>query len=328
MKILIIGGTGTISTEITKRLVESGEEVTLLNRGISKQPAGVKTITADMNNEAQVAKLLQNEYFDSILQFILFTPEQAKRDIRLFKNKCKQYIFISSASAYQKPPQVDVITEDVPLINPFWQYSQDKADCEELFLEAFEQDNFPITIVRPSHTYNEKGLPVGIHGKNGSFAIIERILKGKPVVIQDNGETHWTLTHSYDFAKAFCALVGNEKAIGEAFHITTDEHLSWLEIYKIIAKAVGKELIPCFVSTKEVVKSNPDLLGSLVGDKANNAIFDNSKIKSFAPNFKCEISTEEGLTKATEHIMQNKELQVSDPEFDSWCDEIVNKFQK
>ncbi|MBQ7305053.1 MAG: SDR family oxidoreductase, partial [Clostridia bacterium] len=245
MKALFIGGTGTISMAITKQLAANPDwELYLLNRGTRAQelPAGVKTITADINNEQQVAEVIRDINFDCVCDFIAFVPAQLERDYRLFAGKTKQFMFISSASAYQKPLSDYKITESTPLANPYWEYSRNKIACEEYLMKQYREAGFPITIIRPSHTYDERNVPVGAHGDKGSWQVLKRMMEGKPVLIQGDGTSLWTITHNSDFAKAFIGLMGNIHAIGEAYHITTDESVTWNQIYAIIADELGVEL--------------------------------------------------------------------------------------
>lgn len=331
MKILFIGGTGTISMAITHLLAQQGHELYLLNRGNrnSDLPKNVKTIIADISDEEKTAKKLEGMSFDCVGEFIGFVPSQLERDFRLFNGKTKQFIYISSASAYQKPPTSYVITEETPLDNPYWEYSRNKKACEEYLMERYSKDGFPVTIVRPSHTYDERSVPLGVHGNGGSWQVVKRIKEGKPVIIHGDGSSLWTITHNSDFAKAYVGLMGNPKAIGEAFHITSDESVSWNEIYKAIADALGVELKPYYVSSQTLVDmSDYDFLGSLIGDKANSVVFDNSKVKALVPDFKTEVSAREGIRRTVEHILTHPEYQNDDEEFDQWCDKVIAAVEK
>ena len=326
MKVLFIGGTGTISMAITKALAEKGEEVYLLNRGnrSSELPAGVKAIIADINNEAEVAEKIKDMTFDCVGEFIGFIPEQLERDFRLFKDKTKQYIYISSASAYQKPPKGYVITEETPLENPYWEYSRNKIACEKYLMERYEKDGFPVTIVRPSHTYDDRSVPLGVHGDGGSWQVVKRIKEGKPVIIHGDGTSLWTITHNSDFAKGYVGLMGKQEAIGEVFQITSEESVSWNKIYGAIADALGVELKPYYVASQTLADmSKYDLVGSLIGDKSNSVVFDNSKLKRLVPDFKASISAEEGIKMTVKNILAHPEYQNDDPEFDAWCDKVI-----
>ncbi len=331
MKVLFIGGTGTISMAITRLLASQGHELFLLNRGsrTDELPGNVNVLQGDISNEAEIQKLLGDMTFDAVGEFIGFVPSQVERDIRLFRGRTKQYIYISSASAYQKPPSDCVITESTPLVNPFWQYSRDKIACEELLMKEYRENGFPVTIVRPSHTYDERSVPLGVHGHNGSWQVIKRIMEGKKVIIHGDGTSLWTITHNSDFAKGYAGLVGNIHAIGQAFHITSDESLTWDQIYGIIASALGKELKACHISSELLASvSDYDLEGSLIGDKANSAVFDNSKLKRAVPGFTATVRADQGIRQTIANIIAHPELQHDDPEFDSWCDKVISTVEK
>ena len=326
MKILLIGGTGTISMAITKLLAQQGHEVILLNRGgrNSELPENVRTIQCDISDEAGTAEKLKGMSFDCVGEFIGFVPSQVERDFRLFSGKTKQYIYISSASAYQKPLADCVITESTPLANPYWQYSRDKIACEEYLMEQYRENGFPVTIVRPSHTYDERSVPLGVHGDKGSWQVVKRIMEGKPVIIHGDGTSLWTVTHNSDFAKAYAGLVGNIHAIGQAFHITSDESVTWNQIYSIIADELGVELNAFHVSSELLNAIGPyDFEGTLTGDKANTVIFDNSKIKRAVPGFIATVRADQGIRSTISYILAHKECQTEDKEFDSWCDKVA-----
>ena len=331
MKILLIGGTGTISMAITKLLAQQGHEVILLNRGgrNSELPENVRTIQCDISDEADAAEKLKGMTFDCIGEFIGFVPSQVERDFRLFNEKTKQYIYISSASAYQKPLADCVITESTPLANPHWQYSRDKIACEEYLMKQYRENGFPITIVRPSHTYDERSVPLGVHGDMGSWQVVKRIMEGKPVIIHGDGTSLWTITHNSDFAKAYTGLVGNIHAIGQAFHITSDESVTWNQIYSIIADELGVELNACHISSELLNEIGPyDFEGTLLGDKAHTVIFDNSKIKRAVPSFMATVRADQGIRNTIRYILAHKECQIEDEEFDSWCDKVIDAVKK
>lgn len=328
MKALFIGGTGTISSAITRLVAcTQGWQLYLLNRGTRRNevPEGVVSLIADINDEAAVKEVLGDLHFDVVCDFIGFVPAQVERDIRLFRGRTRQYLYISSASAYQKPLSSPYITEGTPLSNPHWQYSRDKIACEELLLRHYREEGFPITIVRPSHTYCERGVPVAVHGPMGSWQVLQRMLDGKPVIIPGDGTSLWTLTHNSDFARAFVGLMGNKHAIGEVFHITGDEHLTWNQIHELIAEALGVELKPYHVASDflAAVGSHYDLEGNLIGDKANTVLFDNTKLKRAVPGFVATVRFDQGVRLAVEHLLAHPELQKLDPEFDAWCDRVI-----
>ena len=328
MKALFIGGTGTISSAITRLVSENPDwQLFLINRGnrINEVPEGVTNLTVDINDEKTVLNLIGDMQFDVVCDFIGFVPEQVERDIRLFKGRTRQYIYISSASAYRKPLASPFITESTSLANPFWQYSRDKIACEDLLMRQFREDGFPITIVRPSHTYCERGVPVAVRGNKGCWQVMKRMLEGKPVIIPGDGTSLWTITHNSDFARAFVGLMGNPKAIGEVFQLTGDDHPTWNQIYQTIADALGVELKAFHVSSDflAAVGSRFDLTGNLLGDKAHTVIFDNTKLKRAVPGFRSEIRYDQGLRMSVAHILAHPELQQEDPEFDEWCDKVI-----
>lgn len=326
MKVLMIGGTGTISMAITRLLCQTGWEVYLLNRGSRREemPGAVHWIQADMNEEAAVQQAIQGLQFDCVCQFIGFEPWQVERDIRLFSGKTKQYLYTSSASAYHKPGADYRITEGTTLANPYWQYSRNKIACEEVLMKAYREQQFPVTIIRPSHTYDNRSVPLGVHGDKGSFQVLKRMLEGNPVIIHGDGTSLWTMTHNTDFAKGYVGLMGNPHAIGEAFQITNDETLTWNQIYSTIARCLGVELKPYYVSSYFLAATGKyDMLGSLIGDKANSVVFDNRKLKNAVPDFRPTVRFEQGVAEAIANVMAHPELQREDPAFDAWCDQVI-----
>lgn len=326
MKILFIGGTGTISMAITRLLADRGEELYLLNRGsrTGELPNGVKVINVDVNDEENLKAALGDMTFDSVCDFIGFVPQQLERDVRVFKGRTKQFMYISSASAYHKPVRSYIINEGTSLANPYWEYSRNKIACEELLMKEYRENGFPVTIIRPSHTYDERSVPLGVHGKNGSWQVIKRMLDGKPVIIHGDGTSLWTMTHNRDFAKGFCGLIGNPHAIGEAFQITNDETLTWDQIYQCIANALGVELKAVHVSSEFLASvSDYDFIGSLTGDKACSVVFDNSKLKKAVPEFKATVHFEQGVKNTIDYVLSHPELQIEDKEFDDWCDRVI-----
>lgn len=327
MKVLFIGGTGTISMAITRLLASQGEEVFLLNRGsrTDELPETVKIIKGDINEEQNVAELLTDMQFDVVADFIAFRPEQLERDYRLFRGITKQFVFISSASAYQKPLSDYRIDEGTPLANPYWEYSRNKIACEEYLMKLYREEGFPVTIVRPSHTYDNRRIPVGVHGSKGSWQVAKRILEGKPVIIHGDGTSLWTMTHNSDFAQGFAGLLGNLHAIGEAVQITSGESLTWNQIYGALADALGTQLHPYYVPSDFLAKcSNYDLEGGLLGDKANTVVFDNSKLKRLVPGFLAQKRFDQGIKEVVGNVLAHEELQQEDPEFDAWCDRVTS----
>lgn len=326
MKALFIGGTGTISSAITRQLLERGCELYLLNRGSRNEglPAGVKVLQADINDEARVAALIEDLSFDVVADFIAFVPAQLERDYRLFSGKTKQFMYISSASAYQTPLSDYRITEGTPLSNPYWEYSRNKIACEEYLIKQYREQGFPITIVRPSHTYDERSIPLGVHGSKGTWQVAKRMLEGKPVIIHGDGTSLWTMTHNSDFAKGFIGLMGNIHAIGESIHITSDESVTWNQIYEIIADALGVKLNAVHVSSAFLdACSKEDFRGGLLGDKSNSVVFDNAKLKRLVPEFVATTRLDQGIKKTINYILEHPEYQKEDPEFDAWCDKVI-----
>ena len=336
MRALFIGGTGTISAAIVKRLAEERRwEVWVLNRGkrSTALPDGVRQITADINNEKDVAEKIKDLDFDTVCEFIGFKVEDVERDYRLFKGKTRQYIFISSASAYHKPAVNYLITEGTTLANPYWQYSRDKIACEEFLMQKYREEGFPVTIVRPSHTYDERHIPIGICGKKGPWQVIKRMLDGKKVIIHGDGTSLWTLTFNSDFAIGYTGLMGNPRAIGEAFNITGDEAMSWNQIHKTIADALGVELHTCHVSSEFLAAAGErygyGFEGSLLGDKTDCAVFDNTKLKRVVPNMQTNIGIHQGIRLALDYAFSHpEECQTEDPEFDAWCDRVIEVLDK
>ncbi|MDR1144333.1 MAG: NAD-dependent epimerase/dehydratase family protein [Spirochaetaceae bacterium] len=343
MKALFVGGTGTISAAISRRVLDLGWELWLLNRGNRAPetwnadagasediPARLHHIRCDIADEAEAAGQLAGLDFDVAADFIAYTPDQAERDYRLFKGRTAQYIFISSASAYQKPLSSHVVTEGTPLANPCWEYSRGKIACEEALMKRYREDGFPLTIVRPSHTYDDRKVPLGVHGKKGSWQVIKRIIEGKPVIIHGDGTSLWTMTHHSDFARAFTGLMGNSRALGEAVQITSGETLCWNQIYQAIADALGKPLKAVHVSSEFLALAAPDydFAGGLTGDKAVSVVFDNAKLKRLVPEFCASVRFDQGIRDTIGHILAHPELQEPDPDFDRFCDRVIAAREK
>ena len=335
MKALFVGGTGKISAAIVRRLVrELGWEVWLLNRGNRPEavPEGAISVVCDINDEAAVREKLEGQFFDCVCEWIGFTRDQVERDYRLFKGMTRQYIYTSSASAYHKPAASYRITEGTTLANPYWQYSRDKIACEEFLMAKYREEGFPVTIVRPSHTYDERDIPVALHGQNGSWQVIERMRQGKPVIVHGDGESLWHLTFNTDFAVGYTALMGNRHAIGEAFQITGDEVLTWNQIYRTIADALGVELHAYHVASDYLAavgnKYGYDFEGNLTGDKAVSVVFDNAKLKRLAPDMTTRVPFHVGVRRALDYILAHPECQRPDPDFDAWCDKVIAAVEK
>ena len=294
MKVLFIGGTGFISTAVSRLALARGIDLFHLNRGKRDSDlAGVQSLIADIHQPEQMRQALGEQQFDVVVDWIAYTPADIERDLALFSGRVKQFIFISSASAYQKPPSHPIITESTPLYNPYWTYSQNKIACELRLMQALRDDGFPATIVRPSLTY-DTNFPIAIGGWN-SYTLIDRLKTGRPIIVHGDGSSLWVVTHSEDFARGFVGLLGNGQAIGHAFHITSDEVLTWNQIYEIIAEAAGVKPKLVHIASEFIAQVAPDTGDGLLGDKAWSVIFDNSKIKTFVPGFQALIPFRDGI---------------------------------
>ncbi|MDR2362558.1 MAG: NAD-dependent epimerase/dehydratase family protein [Prevotellaceae bacterium] len=331
MNILFIGGTGVISAAISTALLAAGHNLYLINRGNRNYriPAGATSLVADINDEQRVAALIDGMKFDVVADFIAFTPAHLERDYRLFRNRTQQFIFISSAAAYRKPPVDYRISEATSLANPYWQYARDKLAGEEYLLSLYRRGLFPTTIVRPSHTYCETSAPVAVRGDKGSWQVLQRILDGKPVIIHGDGTSLWTLTHSRDFARGFIGLLGNIHAIGEAVQITSDETLTWNQIYECIAQALHAPLHAVHISSEMLAACSPyDYTGNLLGDKAHSVVFDNTKLKRLVPGFTPTIRFDQGIKETVDYILSHPECRIADDTFDNWCDRLIDALRE
>lgn len=298
MKILFVGGSGLISNACSRFASEQGIDLTLVNRSKSKKydlPAGVKVITCDIHDEMAIATILEKKEFDVVVDWIAFTEADIERDIRLFKGKCKQFVFISSASAYQKPPQHYILTEQTPLENPYNEYARNKITCEIALMKAHREIGFPVTIIRPSSTYGEGQIPVLFNSWFHPYTIVDRMRQGKQVIIPGDGTSLWVFTWNFDFARGMMPLMGEPRTIGQTFHITSDEALTWNQIYDQLAQAAGVTLNGVHIASDFIISLHPEEAGSLLGDRGQNIIFDNSKIRSYVPEFKCEVPWKVGM---------------------------------
>ncbi|MDA3931233.1 MAG: SDR family oxidoreductase [Tenericutes bacterium] len=327
MKVLIIGGTGTISSYVVEKSLEKGMDITIMNRGNHNQfvPEGVEFIIGDINNENETRDLLKDKYFDSVIQFVAFTIKQVERDVRLFKGKTDQYIFISSASAYHKPIEDYPITEETTLFNPYWDYSQNKIDCEE-YLNSVEDLN--ITIVRPSHTYDNKMIMAVMTRRNYEYAHIQRLKDGKPIIIPGDGTSVWTITHASDFANSFVYLIGNSKAYNDVFHITGDKLYTWEQLTNIMAKSLGVEPQIIHIPSDYIIKHMPEMEGPLLGDKSWSAIFDNSKIKSISEEYTSVVGYEDVISDVLQYYNVHGELQKVSKEYETMYDKVIKLYQE
>ena len=302
MKVLFIGGTGLISTACSELAVQRGMDLTILNRATSTKipaPSGVRHITGDIHADpARLAELLRGQHFDAVVDWVAFTPDDIEKSLQVFRDRTDQFVFISSASAYQKPPKHYLITEETSLENPFWQYSRDKIAIEQRLLTEYRQNGLPVTIIRPSLTYGLSQIPLIGGSWQHPYTVIDRIKKGQKIIIPGDGTSLWTVTWNGDFAKGLLGLLGNKAAIGEAFHITSDEVLTWNQIYAEVGAALGLELDVVHIASDLIAAHDEDATGSLIGDKIHSAVFDNRKIKRFVPDFTCEVPWAEGARRA------------------------------
>jgi nucleoside-diphosphate-sugar epimerase len=330
MKVLFIGGTGNISKVCAELAVARGDEVTLLNRGKSGGLPGARQVVADMADTAAVATAIGSERWDVVADFIIFTPEQLEQRLGLFRGRVGQFIFISSASAYQKPVTQYLITESTPLANPFWDYSRNKIACEERLLRALREESFPSVVVRPSWTYGETVIPLAVtgHGKY-YFTGVDRMRQGKPMIVPGDGSSLWAMTHNTDFARGFVGLFGNPATIGHAFHITSDEVLSWDQIYRTVANAAGvtdPKLV--HIASDFITACLPELTGGLIGDKACSVVMDNTKIKRFVPDFVATTKFRDGVAKSIAWYDADASRQLIDHEANARWDKLIAAYER
>lgn len=325
MKALFIGGTGNISSACVELALARGIEVTLLNRGTSGRPVpnGAQVVNGDIRDPQSVRAALSSRSFDVVAEFVAFIPEHIETDLDIFRGRTGQYIFISSASAYQTPPAILPVTESTVLDNPYWEYSRNKAACEERLVHAYREEKFPITIVRPSHTYSAPYVPV-----EGGWTTIDRMLRGEPVIVHGDGTSLWTLTHANDFAKGFVGLMGNAHAIGESFHITSDEWLTWNQIHEILAAAAGVKPTLVHVPSDLIAAYDKAWGESLLGDKTHSFILDNSKVKRLVPDFICTTPFSRGAEEIIAWHMADPARRKVDETFNALCDRILQAYAK
>jgi nucleoside-diphosphate-sugar epimerase len=327
MRVLFIGGTGTISTASTRLLAERGVDLTVLNRGLSgiELPEGVAALRADVGDREAVADAVSGLEFDVVVDWLAFTPADVEADIRLFADRVAQYVFISSATVYRKPSPFFPIVEGAPLGNPDWPYAHNKILCEEVLRRAYEERGFPATIVRPSYTYGESTLPTAFEGTG--WTIVDRLRRGKPALVPGDGESLWTMTHNTDFARGFVGLLGNDAAIGESFHLTSDEVLTWNQITEMIARAVGVEPRLVHIPSDVVAALDPQIGRELLGDKAHSLVFDNTKIKQFVPGFAATVPFAAGVARSVEWLEARPERQTVDGARDAAVDRILDAYE-
>ena len=324
MKVLFIGGTGIISSACSRLAKERGIDLYLLNRGTTSRtvPEGVKILKGDIREAASVRQATGNLMFDVAVDWVAYTPDHIEADLNLFRGRTSQFIFISSASAYQTPPVNLPVTESTPLDNPYWEYSRAKIACEERLLRAYREEKFPMTIVRPSHTYDCTSLPM-----HGGYTVVDRMRKGKKVIVHGDGTSLWVLTHHSDFARGFAGLLGNSHAIGETFHITSDEVLTWNQIFELVAAAAGTVAKIVHVPSDLISKFDPEWGAGLLGDKSHSMLFDNSKIKRTVPGFTATVPFSQGAREIMAWLDANPSWKAADETLDATIDSIITKFE-
>lgn len=320
---LILGGTGTISTGLVAHL-KGGHQVTCLNRGSRPLPLGVEHIACDVNDAPAVTRALQGREFDAVVDFLTFTPDQAKARVACFLGKCRRYVFISSATTYEKPPRTLLMTEKTPQLNPFSEYAQNKIRCEAVFRDAMRTRGLPLNIIRPSYTYGDEDIPFILRPHGKPYTLLRRLRAGKPILIPGDGNIFWTITHSSDFARALAALMDNPDTLGEDFHITQDECMTWDAFCQVIAQAAGApEPRIVHVATDALCREDPALIAPLKGDKCQTAVFDNSKLRHYLPNFRFLMPFREGVRRSILNLDAKPSLQAVDEAWDAWMDDLI-----
>jgi len=329
MKVLFVGGTGVISTACTRLAAERGIELYLLNRGqrAAEVLGGVELIVGDIRKPDDIALALENHTWDVVVNWINFVTEDVERDIALFAGKTNQYIFISSASVYQKPVSHYLISEATPLANPYWQYARNKIASEERLLQEYRQNGFPVTIVRPSLTYGDTLIPLAVGSWNKPWTVVDRMLRGEKIIVPGDGRSLWVTTHNSDFAKGLVGLLGHAQAIGHAFHITSDEVLTWDQHYQIVARTVGVEANIVHIPTEFLMAFDPGAEGNLLGDKAWSAVFDNTKLKTFVPDYVATTTFAQGMERTIACFKDEPAMQGIDEEFNALCDKIIAAYE-
>jgi nucleoside-diphosphate-sugar epimerase len=325
LRVLFIGGSGVISSACCKLAVQRGIDLSVLNRGRSRLrplPDEVSVLLGDVRDSAAVAEVLRGREFEVVVNWVAFTPDHVEADLERFRGRVGQYIFISSASAYQTPPARLPVTESTPLRNPYWQYSRDKIACEDRLVRAYREEGFPVTIVRPSHTYDKTSVPF-----HGGWTVVDRMRQGKPVVVHGDGTSLWTLTHSDDFAKGFVPLLGSARVVGEAFHITSDDVLTWNLITTILANAAGVEPDIVHVSSDAIAAADPTWGDALLGDSAHSVVFDNSKLSAVVPEYVATVTLEQAAREIVGWHDEDPARQQVDANLDTVMDTLAEQFR-
>ncbi|WBB68245.1 SDR family oxidoreductase [Micromonospora sp. WMMD812] len=326
LKVLFIGGSGIISSACARVAVERGVELTVLTRGgttIRPVPPEATALRADVRDPESVRAALGGREFDAVVDWVAFTPEHVTTDVDLFRGSAGQYVFISSASAYQTPPARVPIVESMPLRNPFWQYSRDKIACEDVLVAAYRDEGFPATIVRPSHTYDKTLVPF-----DGGWTVLGRMRQGKEIVVHGDGTSLWTLTHHTDFARGFVPLLGDPRTLGDVFHITSDEALTWNQVAETLAAAAGVEARIVHVPSDAIAAADPQWGAGLLGDKAHSMVFDNSKLRGVVPDFVATIPFAQGAREIVAWHDEDPSRQQTDARLDAVMDHLVERFRQ
>lgn len=329
MKVLFIGGTGLISKEVSKLAVKRGIDLYLLNRGNRKAsvPEGAKVIYGDINNRKEMRVLLDKQHFDVVVNWIVFTEADFERDIAYFTGKTNQYIFISTVATYQRPPHHYLVDESTPQHNPWWKYASDKIACENRLKQEFRENDFPMTIVRPSHTYGNTSIPFAVTSGEHPWTLIDRIINGKKIIVPGDGSSLWTITHNTDFAKGLVGLLGNSQTIGEAFHITSDEVKTWDQYLGLLSQAVGVKPRIIHMTSECISLFMPEFKAPLFGDASNSYVVDNSKIKSFVPDYKATTNFEQGIQESIAYYRENPEFQTIDDDLNMKMDNAIASYE-
>ena len=330
MKVLFIGGTGVISQACTRLAAASGIELTLLNRGrhSAPVPAQVRTLQVDIADHAAVSAALSGASFDAVVDWIAFEPAHIERDLAWFRGRARQYVFISSASAYQKPVSHYLITESTPLANPFWSYSQQKIACEERLMREYRENGFPVTIVRPSLTYGDTQIPLAVNSWPKSFTAVDRMRRGQKVIVPGDGSSLWVITHNSDFAKGLIGLLGLDQAIGHAFQITSDEVMCWDQWYRLTAEAAGAEPQLVHIPSDFLAACVPEMRGGLLGDKAASVVFDNTKIKRFVPGYCATVPFTQGIRRTIAWFDADPARRQIDDEANARWDRLIDAWER
>ena len=325
LRVLFLGGTGVISSACARLAVECGIDLTILTRGENASrpaPDGARLVRGDVRDAESVRAAVGERDFDAVVDFVAYSPEHVQQDIDVFTGRTGQYVFISSASAYQTPPARLPVLESTPLRNPFWEYSRNKIACEDLLVAAYRENAFPATVVRPSHTYDRTLVPL-----DGGWTVLERMRHGAEVVVHGDGTSLWTLTHHDDFARGFVPLLGHPRTVGEAFHITSDDVLTWNQIAEMLAHAAGVEARIVHVPSDAIAAIDPEWGAGLLGDKTHSMVFDNSKVRSVVPSFQATIPFEQGAREIVAWHDADAARRRVDPRVDAVLDDLVARFR-